>query len=141
MNPADKFALDGSIALAWYFRDEQDAYADSVATKLNAAAAIVPMIWHLEIANAIIVGERRKRSTMAQAASWLSFLRSLTILVDSETDARAWSETLILARTHNLSAYDAAYLELAVRLSLPLATLDKGLRAAAKSAGVPLYKP
>lgn len=141
MKEADRFALDGSLALAWYFRDEKDPYADAVAARFPAAEAVVPALWHLEIANAVVTGERRKRSTMAQASAWLSFLSSLSIAVDIETGNRAWKDTLNLARAHGLSAYDAAYLELAMRLGLPLATLDDQLKAAAKVVGVPLYKP
>lgn len=141
MKAGDQFVLDGSVALAWYFRDEKDAYADAVAARFPNVEAVVPTIWPLEIANAVLMGERRKRSTIAQASSWLSFLSSLSIIVDGETGQRAWTDTLNLARTHKLSAYDAAYLELAIRLARPLATLDEELKAAAKVVGVPLYKP
>src|SRR5437016_1290847 len=137
MKQPDRIALDGSVALAWYFRDEKDPYADAVAARFPGVQAVVPALWHLEIANAIVMGERRKRSTIAQATTWLSFLRSLSITVDIETGHRAWTETLNLARRHNLSAYDAAYLELAIRLSVPLATLDDQLKAAAKVVGIP----
>jgi predicted nucleic acid-binding protein len=141
MNQGERFVLDGSVALAWYFRDEQDAYADVVASRFPDAEAIVPMIWHLEIANAIIMGERRKRGTIAQAANWLSYLESLSITVDGETGKKAWADTLNLARAQKLSAYDASYLELALRLGLGIATLDKELKTAAKVVGVPIYKP
>jgi predicted nucleic acid-binding protein len=133
--------LDGSIALAWYFKDEADPYADAVAASLTTARAAVPLIWRLEVANALLMGERRQRSTEAQAGKWLAYLRSLPIAVDDETNDRAWSEVLGLARVHRLSAYDAAYLELALRRRLPLATLDNQLKAAAAKVGVSAFAP
>jgi len=134
-----EFVLDGSVALAWYFKDEADPYADSVAASLTTARAAVPLIWRLEVVNALLMGERRQRSTEAQAGKWLAYLRSLPIAVDDETDDRAWSDVLGLARAHRISAYDAAYLELALRRRLPLATLDEQLKAAAARLGVPAF--
>jgi predicted nucleic acid-binding protein len=130
-----EFVLDASLALAWYFKDEADPYADAVA----AARAAVPLIWPLEVANALLMGERRQRSTEAQAAKWLTYLGFLPIAVDDETNDRAWGEVLSLARAHRLSAYDAAYLELALRRGLPLATLDDKLKAAASAGGVQAF--
>jgi predicted nucleic acid-binding protein len=135
------FVLDGSISLAWYFKDEANPYADAVAARFPGVQAVVPGIWPLEVANAVLMGERRKRSTEAQAARWLGSLSSLPITVDDETNIRAWSDVLNLARLHNLSAYDAAYLELALRRGVPLATLDDKLKAAAAAVGVAEYKP
>lgn len=103
--------------------------------------AVAPALWPLEVANAVLMGERRQRSTEAQAAKWLGNLSSLPITVDDETAARAWSDVLRLARAHRLSAYDAAYLELALRRGLPLATLDDQLKAAAAAVGVAAYRP
>jgi predicted nucleic acid-binding protein len=137
----DEFVLDGSLALAWYFKDEADPYADAVAVRLPAAHAAVPVIWPLEVANAMLMGERRQRSTEAQAAKWLGYLGSLPIAVDDETNDRAWGDVLSLARAHRLSAYDAAYLELALRRGVPLATLDDKLKAAASAVGVPAFVP
>jgi predicted nucleic acid-binding protein len=137
--PAERLVLDGSLALAWYFADEADSYADAVARALATREAVVPSLWRLEIANALVVGERRKRSTQAQAAAFVARLEQLPIAVDGETDARAWGETLRLARAHTLSAYDASYLELAMRRGLPLASLDDRLKAAAAAVGVPSF--
>jgi predicted nucleic acid-binding protein len=136
-----RFVLDGSVTLAWYFKDEADPYADAVAASIPGAQPAVPAIWPLEVANAVLVGERRKRSTEAQAARWLAYLGSLPIAVDDQTTARAWTDVLRLGRAHALSAYDAAYLELALRRGLPLATLDGPLKAAAAAAGVAVYAP
>lgn len=126
--------------MAWYFAGESNAYADSVLTDLEAGRAVVSLIWPLEAANTVLVGERRKRSTEAQATAWLGILESLSIEVDGETTSRAWSGVLALARSQNLSAYDASYLELAMRRGLPLATLDGKLKNAALAVGVPIYE-
>lgn len=93
-------------------------------------------MWHLEIANVLISGERRGRCTPADVVTWFGFLGGLSIIVDDQTSAAAWAETTRLARAHNLSAYDVAYLELAQRLAAPLATLDQRLDAAARASGV-----
>ena len=132
--------LDCSIVMAWYFVDERDAYADLVARQLPDRMAFVPMNWPLEVANTLIMGERRERSTQAQAARMITYLAAMPILVDDETNVHAWTTALSLARGRDLAAYDAAYLELALRRGLPIATLDDQLKAAAKAAGVPLYE-
>ena len=131
--------IDSSVAIAWCFPDEQDDYSQSVLDALGSERAIVPDLWHLEVANTLLVGERRKRSTQANTVTWLGFLASLPIAVDEETKLHAFGHTANLAREHNLSAYDAAYLELAPRWGLPLATLDDKLKTAAQAVGVPLY--
>lgn len=135
------FVLDGSVALAWCFADETDPYADAIAKKFPDVEAVVPALWYLEVTNVLLVGERRGRCDQTDTANWTTFLSSLPITVDEQTSNRAFSDVLALARTHNLSAYDAAYLELALRRGLPLATLDSSLRAAATKAGVAIYTP
>jgi predicted nucleic acid-binding protein len=101
----------------------------------------VPNLWHLEIANILISGERRGRCTPADVVAWFGFLGGLPITADDQPSTAAWAETTRLARTHNLSAYDAAYLELALRLAIPLATLDQRLGTAAHAAGVARFVP
>jgi len=133
--------LDGSVALAWFFRDELDPYAEAVAARLPYLELVVPVIWSLEIANSLIVGERRRRSTREEAEEWRGYVASLRLTVESQTTDRVFSSILNLARTHNLSAYDASYLELALRLNLPLATLDRRLHAAAQTSGVTIFSP
>src|SRR5438034_602572 len=96
--------LDGSVALAWCFADEADPYADAIARIFPRLQAFVPTLWHLEIANALLMGERRKRSLPSDTAQWLTFLRSLPIIVDEDMGTRAWSDILTLARSHSLSA-------------------------------------
>jgi predicted nucleic acid-binding protein len=135
------FVLDCSVTLAWFFADELSAYADAVLLRLPSAAAAVPALWHLEVANGMVQGENRRRSTLAQAARFAEFLSPLPIIVDGDTMTRAWSDTLHVGRTFNLSAYDAAYLELALRRGLPLAAGDGRLKEAAAAAGVPPFEP
>jgi predicted nucleic acid-binding protein len=138
---AREFILDCSVTMAWYFKDEANAYAKAVRRSLTEAAAVVPALWPLEVANIVVLGERRQRSTEAEASKWLRYLQMLPIRVDDETAARAWSDILHVARLYDLSAYDASYLELAIRLALPLASLDDKLKATAASAGVADFKP
>ena len=137
----DELALDCSVALAWCFPDEKAPYPQAVLDALAEAHALVPPLWPLEVGNALLVGERRKRSTQADTTNWLAFLQALPISVDEESMAWAWSSVVGLARAHNLSAYDAAYLELALRRGLPLATLDNKLKAAAAAVGLAEYRP
>jgi predicted nucleic acid-binding protein len=137
--PVAGVVIDSSISIAWCFPDEKDDYSQTVLDALASTRAIVPYLWHLEVANTLLVGERRKGSTQANTVTWLGFLAALPIAVDDETKAHVFGNTLSLARDHNLSAYDAAYLELAMRRGLPLATLDDKLKAAALAAGVVLY--
>ena len=134
------FVLDHSMVMAWSFEDETDEYAEAVLDRLAITRAVVPALWPLEVANALLMGERRKRSTEAETIKWTGILKSLPIVIDGETNAHAWSDTLTLARGHNLTAYDAAYLELAIRRSLPLATIDGKLKLAAKTVGVALFE-
>lgn len=136
-----RFVLDCSIAFAWFFADEQNDYADAIGLLFPKAQALVPELWPLEVANVLLVGERRKRCTQTQAARWLKDLAILPIVVDSQTNRRAWTDILPLARSENLSAYDAAYLELAIRENVPLATLDKKLKTVSSALGIQELKP
>jgi len=137
----DRFVLDGSVTLAWLFQDEQSPYADAIIGKLPHLVMLVPRLWHLEVANVLLVGERRGRCSQADTTNWLTMLSGVPVAVDGSTEARAWSNTINLARQQGLSAYDAAYLELALREGVPLASLDAKLIAAAKAIGVALYQP
>ena len=136
----DGFVLDCSVTMAWCFDDEATPYTDGVRDRLAEVRAIVPSLWSLEVANAAIVGERRKRLDEARTLRFVALLNGLPIVIDDETAAKAWSETMHLARAYNLSAYDAAYLELAIRRGLPLACLDGKLKTAAEAVGVRLYE-
>jgi predicted nucleic acid-binding protein len=131
-----RFVLDCSVAVAWCFDDEQLAYADAILDRLRDGEASVPVVWPLELANALLVGERRRRLSKADTARFLALIQGLHITVDEQSQARAFDEILSLAREHRLSSYDAAYLELAMRNKCALATLDAELRRAAIETGV-----
>jgi predicted nucleic acid-binding protein len=128
--------LDASVALSWCFRNEATAATDRVLDRLADETASVPAIWHLEIANVLALSERRGRITPARSSEFLSLLETLAIEVDEETPSRALGRVLDLARAEQLTAYDAAYLELAMRLGIPLASKDTDLCDAAERLGV-----
>ena len=128
--------IDSSITLAWFFEDERTERADVVMRQVAKTGAVVPSLWRLEIANALQSALRRKRINAAFRDASIADLRSFPIAVDSETDRHAWGTSLTLAERCQLTLYDAAYLELAQRLRLPLASLDQDLRAASRALGV-----
>ena len=132
--------VDASVALAWCFPDEASEYADGVLVALEGRTVIVPAIWALEITNALLVGERRKRVRQPDIRRFVELLRGLTITEHSQTIADTVINVLPLAREYGLSAYDAAYLDLAVRQGAPLATLDSALQKAGRSAGINIFK-
>jgi len=130
--------LDSSIALAWIYGEETSDAVRQVLTRVTENGAWVPAIWRLEVANVLEMGVRRGRTDAAFRDAALADLAVLPISVDPETDRHAWGATAKLATRHRLTANDAAYLELAQRRRVPLATLDRELRAAACAEGVPL---
>jgi predicted nucleic acid-binding protein len=136
-----EFVLDCSVAISWCLVDEDNDYANAVLDLMPNAEAFVPEIWSLEIANTLLVAERRNRLTVVQSQAAISLLKSLLITIDSLTSAQAFGRTLLLAREQKLASYDAAYLELALRLDLPLATNDKQLIDAALRCQVVLLNP
>jgi len=130
--------LDSSVSLAWAYGDETMQPVARVFDLLSQSGAWVPGLWRLEVANVLEMGVRRKRHDSDFRDATLADLAQLPIQVDLETDQQAWSATLRLAERHQLTLYDAAYLELALRRNLPLATLDEDLRRAAKREKVQL---
>jgi predicted nucleic acid-binding protein len=128
--------LDSSITLSWCLPDEVGR--EEIQREVARSGAIAPAHWPLEVANALLMAERRQRINAEFRNFALRGLAALPIILDAETSARAWNETLRLAETCRLTAYDAAYLELAQRLALPLATLDAGLRTGANTLGIGL---
>ncbi len=130
------FVIDASSVLSWCFEDEGGPQADALIEKVAAEGAAVPDLWFLEVANGLVTGERRRRIRPAESAAFVAMLEGLPIVADGATGARALHETLNLAREHGLTAYDAAYLELAMRLGLPIATADRSLAMAAERVGV-----
>ncbi|MEO6967165.1 MAG: type II toxin-antitoxin system VapC family toxin [Rhodanobacteraceae bacterium] len=135
--------LDNSVTMRWCFGDGKTtelAYAAKVLDALAKTPAVVPVIWGLEVANVLARAEDRGLISEARSASFLALLHRLRIEADTATFAQSLVGTLQLARRYRLSSYDAAYLELALRSSLPLATLNDKLRQAAKRAGVQLLR-
>ena len=130
--------LDASLTLAWFFKDERTPGADAVLTEVTEKGAVVPALWRLEVANALQMALRRKRIDAAFRDSALTQLSRLSISTDPDTDAYAWTVMLQLAHRFQLTLYDAAYLELAGRRQLPLATLDRELRDASAALGITL---
>jgi predicted nucleic acid-binding protein len=130
--------VDGSITLAWCFVDESSDQARHVQALVARDGAVVPAHWHLEVANGLLMGKRRGRITPPNREASLGLLWSLRLEVDDRTQARAFADTFALAERHQLTIYDAAYLELALRRGLPLATLDSQLHHAAIAANVPV---
>ena len=130
------FVLDSSAALSWIFASESTPATDGLLDQLSAGAkAWVPALWHLELGNVLLGAQRRGRMDRAGMEKFLSSLEVYDIEVDTATMAVAWSKTLALGESFGLTLYDAAYLELALRKGLPLASLDGPLCAALKKAG------
>jgi predicted nucleic acid-binding protein len=136
-----RFVLDNSVVLAWCFDDEQSAYADATLELLEHGEAMAPAIWPLEVGNALLVAQRRKRIARADAAHFLQMVRQLPITVEQTTPAQIFTEVYSLARDLQLSTYDAAYLDLAIRSNVPIATLDKPLLKGAKQYGIAVLDP
>jgi len=134
-----RFVLDCSVAMAWCFESEADSYTDAVLRALPGRAAVVPALWPLEVANVLLVAERRRRLREADVVRFLDLLGELPIVVDSPLGIQDLAGLMALGREHRLSSYDAAYLRLAMRERLPLATHDRALRAAARAVGVEAF--
>jgi predicted nucleic acid-binding protein len=128
--------LDASFAVAWLFASERSSSLRVSVRRVAAEGGIVPSLWRLEVANALRNAMRRARCDQSYADRSIERLRRLRIAVDLETDRHAWGETRRLAIAHDLTAYDAAYLELAVRLQCPLASCDAALVKAARGEGL-----
>ena len=136
------FVLDASVALLWLVPQTNSSgvdYADAVLTALKESQAVVPSLFALETANVVAKVESKGIVTEADSQRFITLLGQLSIATDQATMGHALGDTLNLARRYRLSAYDAAYLELALRTGLPLATLDADLAKAATTAGVPIF--
>ena len=130
------FVLDCLVILAWCFDDEKEVYADSVLTRLLTETAIVPVLWHLEVMNVLLVGQRKGRILANQMGVFLNLVQKLDIQTDSKHPDVDDAEFLTLARGHQLSAYNTTYLSLILRERLPVATLDKTLEEVAQGLGL-----
>ena len=136
------FVLDASVALSWVFEDEYSPYADALSAIVPRSQVVVLIIWPLEMANAMVTAVRRGRLEEAKAPSWLDALGRLGIDVDRGRATESLAQTtLTLGMTYRLSAYDACYLELAMRRGLPLATQDARLAHAATTVGIDIFQP
>lgn len=130
------FVLDASLTLAWCFKDERTVETIALLARAKKEPVFVPQIWPMEVGNVFINAEKKGRISYAKMIEFLTRLGKLDIKIDDETSQRAFHEILSLAHSEKLTTYDAAYLELAMRLGLPLATLDKQMRKAAANVGV-----
>jgi predicted nucleic acid-binding protein len=132
------FVVDNSVALAWCFEDEHTQPIMDLLDRVAVTGAVAPSLWPLEALNGLLMAERRKRLDSKQRQRLAGFLRGLPVTLDAETTDHAWTATARLAERHRLTLYDAAYLELAQRRKLPLATLDEDLIKAGKALGMTL---
>ena len=135
-----RFVLDNSVVMRWLLNDgsnERLAYASKVLNLLtnDTGEALVPGVWSLEVANVLVKAQAKGLVSEARSSAFVGLLAEMTITVDASTAARALGDTLQLARRFKLSSYDAAYLELALREGLPLATLDADLQSAVMQVG------
>lgn len=130
--------LDSSMTLAWYFEDEESESSEAVFDEVTENGAVVPALWRFEVANGLQLAVRRKRIGSAYRDESLADLEKLDVTIDPEGDIYAWSASVKLAERHTLTVYDAAYLELAQRRRLALATLNRALLRAGEVEGVPV---
>jgi predicted nucleic acid-binding protein len=128
--------VDASMAVAWLFSDERSEAPQAILRRVATEGALVPSLWRLEVANVLRNAVRQKRCDTGYATRCLQRLGRLPIVVDSETDTHAWDRARQLSAEHDLTVYDAAYLELALRRRLPLASRDAALIEAARKAGL-----
>ena len=132
--------LDCSVTMAWCFDDECDELADAVLGVFGGTEVWVPALWPIEVANVLLVAERRGRLTSAGSSRFLELLGGLPILVDGGTHERAFRSVLSQGRELGLTAYDATYVDLAIRMGAPLATRDKNLRQACETHGIEVFQ-
>ena len=133
-----EFVLDASLTLNWLFEDEASSSSDELLARLKRSSALAPALWPFEVASVLSTAERQGRIQPDQQNEFLEWLRRLPIAIEHRPGTWLCQQILPLARTCRITAYDAAYLELARREDLPLATLDRDLQAAARASGVPL---
>lgn len=132
------FVVDCSVTMTWLFPDEATLQTAELLDRLSDESAVAPGWWYLEVTNVLALAERKGRITAAQSAEFIADLCKLGLEIANQSAGRAFDHLLPLARTHQLTTYDAMYLDLAVRCNLPLATLDDQLRKAATKLSVKL---
>ena len=133
-----KFVLDNSVVMSWCFEDESGDLSAKILERLGVSGAITPSLWPFELANVLLVAEKHKRLSRNEADQFLSYLKKLPIHVDHSQMAEQIEGCLRVARLGHLTAYDAAYLHLALRENLPLATFDAGMIKAARKLNIEL---
>lgn len=136
MSGATRVVLDASLTLAWALPDESTPYAEAMLEYVAATGAMAPDLWPHEVANGLLMAQRRGRITTAQRTAFVTALLRLPIEISASPVRTVLDAQATLAEHHRLTAYDAAYLHLALREGVPLATQDKALKAAAKVIGV-----
>ena len=132
----DCFVVDNSVVMSWCFEDESDPYSDTILDRLDNSKALVPAIWTFEVVNVLLVAERKNRITPSDSLRFLTLLMQLPFSIEPVLSSGVMRNVLDIGRQYNLSAYDAAYLELAMQQGIPLATRDRQLAAAAHAGGV-----
>jgi predicted nucleic acid-binding protein len=132
------FVLDASLTLAWVFDEEETERSREVLGRMTEEAVVVPGVWPLEVVNAVVSGRRSGRFTEEAAGLFVEAVTGLEVELDEGAARVAFDRLLTIAADNGITSYDAAYLELALRLDAPLATLDAGLARAARAAGVEL---
>jgi predicted nucleic acid-binding protein len=135
-----RFVIDNSVVMAWCFKDETSAYADAALDYLKNATAVVPAIWTLEVINVLLVAERNQRINQQDSMHFIHLLSLLPIEVHESYNAALMMDILLLARSHQLSSYDACYLELAVREDIAIVTQDKKMLDAAEQIQIPVLR-
>ena len=131
-----EFVLDTSVAMAWFFEDESNSYTESILDNLRSGKAFVPGIWMYEVGNVLAMAERRNRATQMQSRQFVELLGQLPIEIVIDGKNIIWSDALNLARENEITVYDAAYLELAIRKALPLTTQDGKLKQVCSKIGI-----
>jgi predicted nucleic acid-binding protein len=132
-----RFVLDCSISASWFLLDESNVAAQAVLERLSDEEAVVPALWTIEMVNVLLVAERKERISSSDAARAVEIISNLPVFVEP-ADLATMKSCRAIAKEHSLSSYDACYLEIAMRLGLPLASLDRGLITAARNSGIRL---
>lgn len=136
-----RFVVDNSVVITWCFGDLASDYADAVLDNLAHAGAVVPVVWPLEVVDILLAAERRKRLRAEASERFLALLARLPIVVDERWPSSGMDDLIRLGRGYGLSSYAAAYLDLALREKLPIATLDEKVLHTAQRLAIPIYEP
>lgn len=130
------FVLDNSVTMRWCFENTSNAYAENILQQLSSGeVAVAPVLWRYEVGAVLAKAERNGIIDSQKVADFLTAIRSFDITIDRERTERVLTEVYRLAVTYRLTGYDAVYLELALQMNLPLATLDQALAQACRAAG------